>query len=286
MNKQQIIDDIFNIVTDQSVTSDSRVDQNWLNYKIDQVRAQLIIADYNKNGIMRQEWLTDLGFVPFWRVNFANNPDITFCECDISQGFVPKVVSFTAEGGNPDIGFPMIMSACGKKKYYQKSFEQWRDIPKEHIYSKFNYYYRVDTAMYVNKQVEKLRMIAVLESPEDGYIIQSKPIASGDLVAGQTYIVKYKQITYNFITLAVNDTFIAQVGLNTYSGTGTVYLADQLQELSRTEPYPISSDMARQIVIEVCTKEFKIAESEIPDTLNDDQDDEVKTKAVQPIQPN
>lgn len=278
ITKQRIIDDLKNILTDFNLSDEHRLDDNWLSNKIDQVRAQIIIDDYNKNGVVRQEWLSDLGFVPFWRVNFANDPNITYCECDISQGFVPKVVSFTGEGGNPDIGLPTVMSACGKYKYYPYNINIWKDIPPEHIYSKFNYYYRVDTAMYVNKQVENLRMIAVLENPEEGYIIQSAPVESGDLVAGTTYIVKNSQITYNFTTIAVNGTFIAQAGLTTYSGTGKVYLADQLLAISRTQPYPISMDMAREIVIQICTKEFQIAKGEMPDVLNDSADDETEAK--------
>lgn len=278
ITKQRIIDDLKNILTDFNLSDEHRLDDNWLSNKIDQVRAQIIVDDYNKNGVVRQEWLSDLGFVPFWRVNFANSPNITYCECDISQGFVPKVVSFTGEGGNPDIGLPSVISACGKYKYYPYNINLWKDIPSDHPRSLFNYYYRVDTAMYVNKQVENLRMIAVLETPEEGYIIQSAPVESGDLVAGTTYIVKRSQITYNFTTIPVNGTFIAQAGLTTYSGTGKVYLADQLLAISRTQPYPISMDMAREIVIQICTKEFQIAKGEMPDVLNDSADDETEAK--------
>jgi hypothetical protein len=176
------------------------------------------------------------------------------------------------------------MSACGKHKYYPYDIGLWKDIPAEHPRSLFKYYYRIDTSMYVNQRVEKLRMIAVLETPEDGYIIQSQPVASGDLVAGTTYVVKYKQITYNSTIIPVNGTFIAQPGLTTYTGAGTVYLNDQLQLLTRNQPYPVSMDMARQIVIDICVKEFKIAEGEMPDVLNDSVDDE--TEAKKPVQSN
>jgi len=278
MTKQNIIDSVKNIVSALHVGDETDMDDNLISYWIDQARAQMIIADYNKNGIIRQEWLTDLGLVDFWRVNFADDPFITYCKCDISKGFIPKVVSITGEGGNVDLGLPIIMSACGTKSYYQKAINIWKDIPKEHIYSKFNWYHRIDTVMYVNKQVEKLRLIAVLETPEDGYINKSRPVESGDLVAGTTYVVKYSQITYNFVTIAPQGTFIAQAGLTTYSGTGKVYPAISLEELNRSEPYPVSSDMARNIVLDICTKEFNIARNAIPDVLNDSQDDETKAK--------
>lgn len=282
ITKNRILSSLRNIATDWQITDDSKYDDNLLSDLIDKVRTQLIIADYDENKIMRREWLTDLSFIKFHRVSFADDPNIIYCECDISKAFVPKVVSFTAEGGGVDLGFPTIMSACGKKKYYKYNIDLWKDIPKEHPRALFNYYDRIDTAMYVNTQASKegldLRLLAVLETPEDGYIIQSEPIESGDLVAGTTYIVKYKQITYNFVTIPINGTFIAQVGLTIYLGTGSVYLADQLQQLTRNQPYPVSMNMARQIVLDICTKEFKIASSEIPDVLNDNADDEIQAK--------
>lgn len=281
LTKQHLVDDIRNLVTALTITDEAGLDENLISFWIDQARAQMIVADYNKNGIIRQEWLTDLGLVDFWKVNFADDPFVTYCNCDISKGFVPKVVSITGEGGNVDLGLPIIESACGTQSYYQKAINLWRKLPKEHIYTKFNWYHRIDTVMYVNKQVEKLRLVAVLETPEDGYINRSKPVESGDLVAGTTYVVKNSQITYNFVTIPVGGTFIAQAGLTTYLGTGKVYPAISLQELSRNEPYPVSSDMARNIVLDICTKEFNIARNSIPDVLNDSQDDE--TKAKQPV---
>lgn len=283
ITKNRIISILQNILTSFQITDeDGRTDHNILSDLIDKVRAQMIIADYNENRIIRQEWLSELGQVEFHRVNFPDDPNITYCECDISKGFVPKVISFTGEGGNPDIGFKAVMSVCGKNKYYPYALELWKDVPAEHPRSLFNYYSRIDTSMYVNKKVNMLRMIAVLETPEDGFIINSTPVASGDLISGTEYIVKYKQITYNFVTIPVNGTFIAQAGLTTYSGTGTVYVADQLVQLTRNQPYPVSMDMARNIILELLTKEFRIAAGEIPDVLNDSVNDE--TEAKKPIQ--
>lgn len=282
ITKNRIVSILQNILTDFQITDeDSRTDFNILSDLIDKVRTQMIIADYNENGIVRQEWLSDLGIVEFHRVNFPDDPNVTYCDCDISKAFVPKVISFTGEGGNPDIGFKAIMSVCGKFKYYPYPLELWKDIPTEHPRSLFKYYSRIDTSMYVNQKVEGLRIIAILETPEDGYIINSEPVASGNLVGGTEYIVKYKQITYNFVTIPVNGTFIAQSGLTTYSGAGTVYVADQLVQLTRNQPYPVSMDMARNIILELLTKEFRIAAGEIPDVLNDGTDDE--TEAKKPI---
>lgn len=279
--KQYWIDNFKNIATALDITDERAFDDNLISFWLDGGRATIIVADYKENKIIRREWLTDLGMVDFWRVNFADDPFITYCKCDISKAFVPKVVSITGEGGNPDLGINAVMSSCGTKSYYQKAINIWKDIPKEHIYTKFNWYDRIDTVMYVNRQVEGLRILAVLETPEDGYINKSKPVASGDLIAGTTYVVKYKQITYNFITLAPQDTFIAQAGLTTYLGAGSVYPATSLAELTRKESYPLSIDLMRKVMIDVFAKEFNIAMNRMTDVLNDSQDDEVKAKSIQ-----
>lgn len=280
--KKKYIDDIKNILTDFSLTDESKLDDHYLSYKFDQYREDYIIKTYKQTGVIDRSWLTDLSLVRFHSVNMADDPNVTYCKCDISKAFVPKVVSLISpEGGNTDLGFYAIMSTCGTKSYYPKPINVWKDIAAEHIYSKLNFYDRIDTALYVNKKVTDLRMITILANPEDGYIISSEPIANGDLVAGQTYIVKYKQIFYDGVIYAANSTFTAQPGFTTFTGNGTIYLADQLTALSRTQPYPLNGDIAAQIVRDICVKEFQIAAGSIPDIRNDSQDDEVKAKETQ-----
>jgi hypothetical protein len=42
IKKKTIVDDIMNIMSKFSQNDDSRLDPDWLSYKIDQVRAELI----------------------------------------------------------------------------------------------------------------------------------------------------------------------------------------------------------------------------------------------------
>jgi len=116
LSKNNIIDIIINILTDGTLSDETRIDRNIISHMVDSARTQLIIADYNKYGVVRQEWLTDLGLWDFHEVNFSDDPNVTYCECKISKSFVPKVVSITGEGGNPDIGFTSI-----KTKQYNKT---------------------------------------------------------------------------------------------------------------------------------------------------------------------
>lgn len=283
ITKKRISGSIINILSRFGLTDDSRLAtiDNWLSYKINQVRAELIIKSYNNDQVVDRTWLTDLSLQTLHSVNFADDPSITFCCADVSKVFIPNVVSLrSGYDSNVDLGLFTVISACGKTEYTLFPMSTWSIIPKEHIRSKFHYYDRVNTALYINKKVEKLRILAVLENPEDGYIIQSEPIASGSIVNGTVYVVIGGQVVYNSVVYNANDTFTGGA-ITTYTGLGKVYLNSQLQAITNTQPYPVSADMARQIELEILTKEFGLEAQQITDIQNDSADDQQQVK--QPV---
>jgi hypothetical protein len=282
ITKKKIINDIEIVLSRFGLTDDARLDSDWLSFKIDQIREQLIINQFNETKAIDYTWLSNLDAVDFHKVNFADDITVSYCDCDISKTTIPNVVTLLGEyGGNPDIGLWGVMSLCGKTKYYPFPITIWKDIPKEHVRSKFAYYHRNNTELYVNKKVEQLRIIAILSSPEDGYLINSAPVTT--IAAGTVYKVKYKQIYYNSTLYAPDSTFTGVAGFTTFTGNGTVYLNSQVQSITETRAYPVSGDMARQIVLEILTKEFKIEQTEIPDILNNSVDD-IKEKTTQSVQ--
>ncbi len=273
ITKAQLVDDILIVLSRFSITDDTRLDRDWISFKADQIRAQLIIARYDDKKSIDQAWLSDLGLVTFYPVNFVDDPSVTYCCSDISKTTLPKPIAIGDEFDTSDIGLYAVMSACGKTKFYKKGIELWKDIPEEHIYSKFSWYFRINTAMYVNKKITQARVLMILETPSDGYFINSAPVTT--ITAGTVYIVKDKQIYYNSALYAPESTFTGVSGFTSFTGNGTVYLNSQKEALDKTQPYPISSDMARQILIEICTKEFKIEQSQLIDTDNDSKDQQV-----------
>ena len=279
ITKKLIADDIINILTRFYLTDDSRFTDIslWLSFKIDQIRAQLIIKKYNETGVLDNSWLTDLGLVAFHEVNFADDPNVTYCNCDISKAFIPSVVEIAGiNNGNPDLGMYSILSTCGKNEYYSYPMSTWRNIPKEHPRSLFHYYQRKNTELYVNRKVENLLITAILTNPADGYIISSLPVTT--IATGTLYIVKFNQIAYNGNIYQPNDTFTGIASATTFTGTGKVVLQNQLTALDENEPYPVSADMARQITLEILTKEFGLEAKQITDIQNDSVDDEAKAQ--------
>lgn len=276
-SKKNIIDDIEIILTRFGKTDDSRLDEDWMSYKIDSVRAQLIKAEYKITNVIDQTWLQDLGTTEFYAVNFADDRNITCCECDISKADLPPIVSLESGNGNQDLGLT-IMSMCGTKKYYPLSLSLWSIIPSEHPRNLYPYFSRIGTATYVNRKVTQLRPYAILANPEDAVIKNTAPVVSGSIATGIVYVVKNAQIVYNATVYAVNSTFTGIVGITTFTGSGTVYLSSQTAAFNDTDAYPCTGDMARQIVIEICTKEFGIEKMGLAaDDKNDSKDDKLKS---------
>jgi hypothetical protein len=274
--KKSITDDIMNIMSKFNLNDDSRLDVDWLSYKIDQVRAELIVKEYDTTKFIDNAWLSDLGLVDFHKVNFADDLTASYCKCDISKAHIPQLITLYNPNGNIDMGVYTVISACGKTRYFNKPLSLWNYTPEGHVHNLFRYFHRNNTALYVNHVVDQLRIICLLAQPEEGIIINSEPVASGSITVGTVYYVKYKQIVYNGVTYQPGSTFTGVTGKTTYTGSGTVYLNSQIHNLRETEAYPVTPDMARAIVLEIITKEFGLEKAVIPDTINDSEDEAQK----------
>lgn len=276
--KKRIVDDIMNIMSKFSLNDDSRLDVDWLSYKIDQVRAELISKEYEATKFIDNNWLSDLGLVDFYKVNFADDLSATYCGCDISKSTLPQLITLYNPNGNIDMGVWTVISACGKTRYFYKPQSLWSYTPNEHVHAKFKYFSRINTSVYVNHVVEQLRVIALLAQPEEGILVNSAPIASGSIAVGTVYYVKYNQVIYNGTPYSAGSTFTGVIGVTTYTGSGKVYLNSQIQNIRETDPYPVGADMARAIVFEIITKEFGLEKAVIPDTVNDSEDETQKSQ--------
>jgi hypothetical protein len=276
-SKKNIIDSIRNIATKFNVTDETRLDEDWLSFTIDNVCAELKIKQYATTNILDPAWLSDLGLVSTHRVTIADDINASFCGCDIAKFTIPPVISFVSKDGNLDLGVFTMISACGTKQFYPKRLGQWRYMPKDSVSNLFKYYARINTGVYINDpNVEKVRLILCLLHPEDGKLIQSEPISSGSLVNGTVYVVKFGQIVYNGVVYSENATFTANA-TTTFTGDGKVYLNSQARAYRDVDDYPASGEMIREIILEVLTKELGIERQAVTDVRNDSKDDSQKT---------
>lgn len=278
ITKRTITDDVMNIMSKFGQTDDSRLDPDWLSYKIDQIRADLIVKEYEATKFVDPTWLSDLGLVEFHKVNFSDDRSVTYCGCDYSKTTLPQLINLYHNNGNINMGLFTVISACGKTRYFYKPLSLWLYTPEGHVHGLFGHYAQIGQAVYVDRVVDKLRIIALLADPEEGKLINSTPVASGSIANGTVYYVKYYQVVYNGITYNPGQAFTGTTGVTTYTGSGTVYLYSQIRDMRDTDPYPVGPDMARAIVLEIITKEFGLEKTVIPDVENDSED------AVQTVQ--
>lgn len=277
--KKNIIDSITGLLTRFKITKETRIDPDWLSYKIDQVRAQLIVSQYSQTGVIDQTWLSDLGIVDFHKTNYADDPSVV-CNCEVVKSTIPQCISLMSRDGNNDLGIFSITSACSSNQFYPKRMFAWRYTPKEHTNSLFSWYWRINTQLYLSDpDVTQARIIAVLVSPEDGYLNNTTPIVSGSLVNGTNYTVRGGQVVYAGTVYNPYDTFTAGA-TTTFGGTGLVYLTSVASSYRDVDPYPASGDMIRQIELEILTKEFNIEKNQIADVRNDGIDDANKQPQI------
>lgn len=266
---KQIIDSITIILTRFIPTDDVRLDSDWMYYKICQVAAELKIKQYIATKVIDYTWLSSPMTLNFYKVNRTDDNSVV-CNCDVSKTTIPQTISISAVDGF-DLGIFSLSSMCGTKSYTLKRMTQWSYIPKENVYSLFPYYDRRNTDLYVNTIVDKLSFVGLLLDPADGYLINSAPIASGALVNGTVYLVKFGTVVYDGVVYAANTTFTAGATA-TFTGNGVVYLNSQARAYRDTDPFPASGEMIRQIELEILTKEFKLEAAQIPDLKNDSVD--------------
>lgn len=261
---------------------DTRLSDRWISRAIDNVRAVLIVEKYRLTETVDYAWLSQPFYVNFYKINITDDPNMNFCNCDMMKAEIPPVISLTNyNASNQDVGVFALFSACGKYAYYPKPLQLLQNIPKENTLSKFKYYARYNTVVYATGVATKLRFSPILLYPEDGYVINSAPVLSGSIVSGTEYIVKFGTIVYNTVTYYANDTFTG-ASPTTFTGTGKVYLKNQISAFEETTTYPVGGDMERDIVLEILTKEFQIEESMISELNNNNSDDQKTQK--QPIQ--
>ena len=280
ITRKKIVDAIFILAERFSRTDESRIDEDYLSHLIDQVRVSEILKEYNIIHVIDQNWLIDFGIYDLTRVNFADDPLVDFCECDISKAEIPEIINLTTIGdGNLDLGLKVI-SSCGKTSYTRESIEIWKMIPKEHVKSKFNYYQRFGTSIYINKIEPKLRFIGIPSSIDGLMIKKTLPIISGGVKSGYSYTVKGNtgSLMYNGVTYLPEDIFTAVAGVTTFtaSGTSQLFYTNYQVVMTENDPYPVSAHMARQIVISILSTELKIEQSEVADVVNDSVDDALK----------
>jgi hypothetical protein len=278
---KNLVDSIANIATRFHVVDEWRVSFDWIAYKALQIRAQLIIAQYNNTGQIDMNWLSDCGLLTFHEVPPSDNIT-TSCKCPIGKTTIPQTIPLQSRDSNLDLGIYSLTSLCGRYGYYPMPIQRWLNIPSEHVMSNFKYYFRINSQLYVSNTPTQLRLIGIFLNPIEGKLINSAPVASGSIVLNTVYYVSTfgGSVIYSNVSYAPGTTFTGGASANFTTTNGLVYLNSQVASYSDVDPFPCSGDMIRQIELEILTKEFNIEKAQLTDVRNDSVDDANKTVTI------
>jgi len=110
------------------ITDDSRLNENYIGFKIDQKRAKEIRDTYKRNPVIEPIWLQDLGVCKTTPVNKIEDRAISICNCSFSKIVLPPIVSIVDNMSNQgNLGVHRLSSSDGSKEYFQMEHIQ---LPK------------------------------------------------------------------------------------------------------------------------------------------------------------
>lgn len=273
MQRKDLIWDAKIILEAAGITDESKVDEDYIGFKIDQKRAKEIRDTFKRNPVIEPVWVQDYGVFPLTPVNKAEDKTISVCECKFAKAVLPPVVSITDPMGNiPDLGVYSIRSVCGTYEFHYQNITKLALLhPDNAVLSAFRYFTRVGNSYYLTPEVQKARALLILERPLDGYVLDNAYILSGSLVNGTTYEVTSGQITYNSVKYYNGSSFVA-TSTTTFTGNGKVQLFTQKRAMTNSDEYPMSSTMAEVVLMKLFTEDYGIQEKRITDIKNDSQE--------------
>lgn len=274
MTRLEAIYDIIEILTKSGFTDDSRLDIDYIGYKVDQKRSKEIRDSYSRNGNIDPMWIQDFGATDVTKVSQLDDPTLQVNECVFGKLTLPPVVSMRSGLlGTENIGVISILALSGNQEYYYRPMSrlfQLMNLREDHPERKYNFYGKVHNSIYLNPFAEKVRPLLILENPLDGYVIQTEYVNSGDLTIGTSYTVYDNQVTHNSVNYIPGQTFIA-VNAN-FTGTGKVKFTNGKRKMTNDDQYPLSQTMMDVVILKVLTIDYKIEMSQINDIRNNSTD--------------
>jgi hypothetical protein len=257
--------DILLILQKSKISKDFRVNPRHIEFLINKYRAIAIRQQYSKTLDLDPTWLQDMGPVPTTKVTSADDPIIPISSVTLSKIEIPTIVQLPANAG-----IFRIASATKQLTFYPVSQPRFFDFVTGSLRTRFDYYFRVGNAVYVNSVVDYLDPILILDNPLEGTIIDTTNKQSGNLVTGTLYKVVSGTIVHNAIQYNAPQTFTAVNSI--YLGAGKVQLVNQVRPVTVDDEYPMTHALAELVMLKIMTQDFKIEQTQIADIRNDSQD--------------
>lgn len=272
--------DIQLILQRSKVSKDSRIKLPFLISRIHDWRAKEIRDQWKRagNDDVNPEWIQDMGTCSFTQIKSSDDPIVPVGCTHLGKLTIPQVVSLPN-----DRGVFRVSPVDKFDPYYPIEVDRFYGIVPGSVASKFKYFFRIGTSLYISPYKEDVNLLLLLLNPLDGYVILTENIQSGNLIftndfqSGAIYKVIEGAIVHNGVTYIQNQTF--QAVNPDYTGNGIVQFLNQKRKMTIDDPYPMSGDLAIAVAMKIWTNDFELERKEIADIVNDAQDQMV---ALQP----
>lgn len=275
MNLNKIIYSIIEAATDFFPTGENRLNnERLIEYMVHEARARGIREEHNRNDIIDQTWVQDMGKVEISTINEREDLDFTICEKEIGKIKFPRLVSLS----NPDLSIQRISSYDRLLKYYPATYDEFFEISKtKGTRSKMPYYIKVGDYIYIYPYKKYINAHLILQNPLDGFLTKTEKVISGEIEEGYSYTVISGSITYNLSTYSAGQTFTGTT-TKIFTGIGDVRFTDLKRPLNNLDPYPINAELLA-FVKQYILKEIEVGRGVgVPDIETDAIDKTVKLK--------
>lgn len=277
MTEEEIVYDIMMEASGFKLSDDARFDEyDYVRYLVKEKRARVIREAYRRNATMYSEVVQDLFDLSVNKVNQAEDVNLSL-DVEVGKVTIPSVIGFHNDTEEFSTGIRRVSSINKKERYFQTSLNKFQDILSlgGSRLSLHKYFFKVGNTVYIYPYTETINILSVLEDPIEGFVKDSEYKTT--LVAGTVYKVVEGSITHNNIVYQEGETFTAVI--TSVSGSGKVVLLNPKRSMTRTDDYPLSLAMVKQIKAEIYQNEFRVQQLNPPDARNDSTD--TTTKATQ-----
>ncbi len=264
---RQYRSDIMLIYERLRLSKNKRLNERHADFLIHKYRAVNIRDDYNARRQIDPSWLQDFGQVSFTPVLSSDDPAIGVGSIQLGKLTIPQVVSLI-----DDMGVYRVSSTSKFCQHFPIEMDRFFAIPEGSWAAKSDYYFRVNTALYICPAREVGNVVLILDNPMDGVVLLTENVLSGNILPGVSYTVQSGQAVYNGLGYNVGVTFVGVAGINTFTGTAVVKRTIQKRNMTIDDPYPMSFQLAEKVLLKMFYQEFKIENQQTLDAKNDATD--------------
>lgn len=265
---EDIIWDCMHILAKGKPTNDFRVNEDIIMEKVNSYREMFILQQYYKTNRVDPVVVQHYGVFEFTRINSADDESLNPLSICLGKYTLPRRVAL------PDgIALRLTLPSSQKRvfKIAQDTLYLMISLNDRRL-QMFSYYFEMFDSVYIYPYEDRGNAQVVLVNPLEGPVFQTEKVLSGSVEPLLNYTVYGGQVDYVGTVYDIGATVVGTLGQPFYSGPGYLKHQPQYRQRNYRDPYPISAAMARQIILEILTKDYQIEAKQVADIVQDSQD--------------